>query len=76
MLHIITCITIPFVNVIINFFIAQKQEYNTTCATVCAYHRPTYMYRIAGNFRGGKLSRIGRKGAFCGENFRGMLLMA
>ena len=28
-------------------------------------------YRIAGNFRGRKLSRIGRKGAFRGENFRG-----
>ena len=27
-------------------------------------------YRIAGNFRGRKLSRIGRKGAFRGENFR------
>ena len=24
---------------------------------------------IAGNFQGRKLSRIGRKGAFCGENF-------
>ena len=31
------------------------------------------IYRIAGNFRGRKLSRIGRKGAFRGENFRGML---
>ena len=30
-------------------------------------------YRIAGNFRGRKLSRIGRKAAFRGENFRGML---
>ena len=30
-------------------------------------------YHIAGNFRGRKLSRIGRKGAFCGENFRRML---
>ena len=30
-------------------------------------------YCIAGNFRGRKLSRIGRKGAFRGENFRGML---
>ena len=30
-------------------------------------------YRIAGNFRGRKLSRIGRKGAFRGENFCGML---
>ena len=28
-------------------------------------------YRIAGNFRGRKLSRIDRKGAFRGENFRG-----
>ena len=28
---------------------------------------------IAGNFRGRKLSRIRRKGAFRGENFRGML---
>ena len=26
-------------------------------------------YHIAGNFQGRKLSRIGRKGAFCGENF-------
>ena len=26
-------------------------------------------YRIAGNFRGRKLSQIGRKGAFRGENF-------
>ena len=31
------------------------------------------LYRIAGNFRGRKLSRIGRIGAFRGENFRGML---
>ena len=31
------------------------------------------VYRIAGNFRGRKLSRIGGKGAFRGENFRGML---
>ena len=31
------------------------------------------LYRIAGNFRGRKLSRVGRKGAFCGENIRGML---
>ena len=30
-------------------------------------------YRIAGNFRERKLSWIGRKGAFRGENFRGML---
>ena len=30
----------------------------------------TTKYRIAGNFRGRKLSRIGRKGAFCGENFK------
>ena len=30
-------------------------------------------YRIAGIFRGRKLSRISSKGAFCGENFRGML---
>ena len=30
-------------------------------------------YRIVGNFRGRKLSRIGSKGAFRGENFRGML---
>ena len=28
---------------------------------------------IAGNFQGRKFSQIGRKGAFCGENFRGML---
>ena len=32
-----------------------------------------HAYRIAGNFRGRKLSRIRRKGAFRGENFRGML---
>ena len=31
------------------------------------------MYRIVGNFRGRKLSRIGRKGAFRRENFRGIL---
>ena len=30
-------------------------------------------YRIAGNFRGRKVSRISRKGAFRRENFRGML---
>ena len=30
------------------------------------------LYHIAGNFGGRKLSRIGRKGAFRGENFRGM----
>ena len=28
---------------------------------------------ITGNFRGRELSRIGRKGAFCGENFHGRL---
>ena len=33
----------------------------------------TCMYRIAGNFRGRKLSRIGRKGAFRRENSCGML---
>ena len=32
-----------------------------------------FMYHIAGNFRGRKLSWIGGKGAFRGENFRGML---
>ena len=32
-----------------------------------------YKYRIVGNFRGIKLTRIGRKGAFCRENVRGML---
>ena len=32
-----------------------------------------YKPLIAGNFQGRKLSRIGRKGKFCGENFRGML---
>ena len=31
------------------------------------------VYRIAGNFRGRKLSRIGRKGAFHGENFHRIL---
>ena len=31
------------------------------------------MYRIAGNFWGRQLSRIGRKGAFPGENLCGML---
>ena len=35
--------------------------------------KSTCIYHIAGNFRGRKLSRIGRKGAFRGENFRGML---
>ena len=30
-------------------------------------------YRTAGNFQGRKLSRISRKGAFRGENFRGWL---
>ena len=33
-------------------------------------------YRIAGNFRGRKLSRIGRKSEFRGENFRGSLKIA
>ena len=31
---------------------------------------------IAGNFRGRKLSRIGQKYDFCGENFRGLLACA
>ena len=31
------------------------------------------MYRIVGNFRGRKLSWIGKKWPFCGENLRGML---
>ena len=30
-------------------------------------------YHIMGNFQGRKLSQIGRKGAFYGENFRGIL---
>ena len=33
-------------------------------------------YRIAGNFRGRKLSRIGEKYAFRGENFCGLLAFA
>ena len=37
---------------------------NTSC---------TEKYRIAGNFRGRKLSWIDRKGVFRGENFRGTL---
>ena len=37
------------------------------------FHHQATLYRIAGNFRGRKLSRVGRKGAFHGENFRGML---
>ena len=39
----------------------------------CLLPSMTSYYRIAGNFRGRKLSRIGRKGAFCGKNFHGML---
>ena len=31
------------------------------------------LYRIVGIFRGRKLMRIDQKGAFCGENLRGML---
>jgi len=34
------------------------------------------MYRIAENFRGRKLSRIGKKNDFRGENFWGSLLFA
>ena len=34
---------------------------------------PENGYRIAGNFRGRKLSRIGEKYNFRGENFRGLL---
>ena len=34
------------------------------------------IYRIAGNFRGRKLSRIGEKYDFHGENFRGLLTFA
>ena len=33
------------------------------------------IYRIAGNFQGRKLSRIGEKDNFHGENFRGMLVV-
>ena len=37
-------------------------------------YRPSFSdYRIAGNFRGRKLSRIGEKDDFRGENFRGLL---
>ena len=48
------------------------------CPTHINYTTPcqqtiTSIYRIAGNFREGKLSRIGRKGAFHGENFCRML---
>ena len=35
--------------------------------------REEVSYRIAGNFRGRKLSRIGEKYDFRGENFRGLL---
>ena len=34
------------------------------------------IYRIAGNFRGRKLSQIGEKYNFRGENFRGLLTFA
>ena len=34
------------------------------------------IYRIAGNFRGRKLSQIGEKYNFRGENFRGYLTFA
>ena len=34
------------------------------------------MYRIVGNFRGRKLSRIGEKYNFCRENFHGLLAFA
>ena len=43
---------------------------------VCVWEgegRSNVVYRIAGNFRGRKLSWIGRKGAFRRENFYGML---
>ena len=36
----------------------------------------SYSYRIAGNFWGRKLSRIGEKHNFCGENFRRLLTFA
>ena len=36
----------------------------------------TTVYRIAGNFRGRKLSQIGEKYDFCRENFRGLLAFA
>ena len=39
----------------------------------CMYFASHTLCTVAGNFRGRKLSRIGRKGAFRGENFRGML---
>ena len=41
------------------------------CILFCAV-----IYRIAGNFRGRKLSQIGEKYDFHGENFRGLLAFA
>ena len=37
------------------------------------YHSGSCGYCIAGNFQGRKLLWIGRKGAFCRENFHGIL---
>ena len=50
--------------------LAACQDYRTESNRIKTSGKPQN-YRIAGNFRGGKLSRIGRKGAFRGENFRG-----
>ena len=57
----------------LNQIAANKQPYGGPSEwTLYSYYR-IGSYRIAGNFRGRKLSRIGRKGAFRGKNFRGML---
>ena len=50
---------------------AAHERHNTALIFISNMHLG--IYRIAGNFRGRKLSRISRKGAFHGENFRGML---
>ena len=51
----------------------ERAWVHTVNACVDILRKFAVKYRIAGNFRGRKLSRIGKKGAFRGENFRGTL---
>ena len=45
-------------------------------STVMVLCRKQSGYRIAGNFWGRRLSQIGEKHDFCGENFHGLLVFA
>ena len=62
----------------VHYWLSTKKQNKRTWVQCCLLNSRSpciriQRYHIAGNFRGRKLSRIGRKGAFRRENFRGML---